>query len=57
MEVRMPSNIDEMTNTMLKNLETKTGKNLDQWLKSVDQSEFIKHKAIIGYIKAEYGLT
>jgi len=53
----MPSNVDEMTNTMLRNLETKSGKNLDQWLKIVDQSGYSKHKAIIDYLKAEHGLT
>lgn len=53
----MPSNVDEMTNTMLQNLERKTGKNLDQWIKIVDDSQATKHKAIIDYLKTEYGLT
>lgn len=57
MEGRMPSNVDEMTNTMLNNLESKTGKNLDQRIKIVEESQVRKHKVIINYLKTEYGLT
>ena len=53
----MPSNVDEMTNSMLQNLEDKTGKSLDQWIEIVNQSQITKHKAIIDYLKTEYGLT
>lgn len=53
----MTSNIDEMTNTMLQNLESKTGKNLDEWIKSTNNSPTTKHKEIIDYLKTEYGLT
>jgi len=53
----MPSNVDEMTKTMLINLEEKTGKNLDQWIQIVNESQVAKHKEIIVYLKSEYGLT
>ena len=53
----MTSNIDDMTNTMLQNLENKTGKNLDEWIKIANNSPATKHKEIIDYLKTEYGLT
>jgi hypothetical protein len=53
----MPTNVDEMTKTMIRNLEEKTGKNLDQWIQIVGESEITKHKEIINYLKSEYGLT
>lgn len=52
----MPSNIDEMTDSMLHNLEEKTGKNLDQWIQIVNGSKVTKHKGMINYLKSEYGL-
>ena len=45
----MTSNIDDMTNTMLQNLESKTGKNLDEWIKIANNSPATKHKEIIDY--------
>jgi hypothetical protein len=53
----MPSNVDEMTASMLSNLEEKTGKNLDQWLQIVNTSQVTKHKGIIDFLKIEHGLT
>jgi hypothetical protein len=53
----MPSNIDDMINTMLKTLESKTGKNLDEWIEIVIRSPTTKHKEMINYLKSEYGLT
>jgi hypothetical protein len=53
----MPSNVDEMTASMLSNLEEKTGKNLDQWLQIVNTSQVTKHKGIIDFLKSEHGLT
>jgi hypothetical protein len=53
----MTSNIDEMTNTMLQNLESKTGKNIDQWIMIANNSPAEKHKEIINFLKSEYGLT
>jgi len=53
----VPSNVDEMTNTLLRNREVKTGKNLDQWIEFGNSSQVTKHKEIIDYLKSEYGLT
>ncbi len=53
----MPSNVDEMTNTLLRNREVKTGKNLDQWIEFDNSSQVTKHREIIEYLKSEYGLT
>ena len=53
----MTSNIDDMTNTVLQNLESKTGKNLDQWMEIANNSPAMKHKEIIDYLKSEYDLT
>ena len=53
----MPSSVDEMTGTMLRNLEERTGKNLDQWIQIITASKVTKHKEMINYLKSEYGLT
>ena len=55
--VAVPSNVDEMTGTMLRNLEERTGKNLDQWIQIITASKVTKHKEMINYLKSEYGLT
>jgi hypothetical protein len=46
-----------MTYAMLQNLESKTGKNLDQWIEIANNNPATKHKKIIDYLKSEYGLT
>ena len=53
----MPSNVDEMTTTMIRNLEEKTGKSLDQWIHIVNESKISKHKEIVSFLKSEFGLT
>jgi hypothetical protein len=53
----MPSNVDEMMESMLRNLEEKTGENLAQWLQIVNDSELTKHKEFINSLKSDYGLT
>lgn len=53
----MPSNVDEMTNTLLRDREVKTGKNLDQWIEFGNSSQVTKHREIIDHLKSEYGLT
>ena len=55
--VAVPSNVDEMTGTMLRNLEERTSKNLDQWIQIITASKVTKHKEMINYLKSEYGLT
>jgi hypothetical protein len=46
-----------MTNTLLRNREVKTGKNLDQWIEFGNSSQVTKHREIVDYLKSEYGLT
>lgn len=46
-----------MENTMIKNLEEKTGKPLADWIKVVKKTKLEKHKAIIDYLKTEHGFT
>ena len=53
----MPSNVDEMTESMLRNLREKTDKGLDQWIQIVNGSMVTKHKEMINYLKSEFGLT
>jgi len=42
---------------MEKGLLEKTGKPLDHWIKVVKESKIEKHKAIIEFLKSEYGFT
>ena len=46
-----------MEDTMIRNLEEKTGKSLQEWTKIVTGSGLDKHKAIVDHLKAEHGLT
>ena len=43
--------------TMIKNLETQTGKSLDQWVKIAEASKLSKAREITNFLKAEHGLT
>jgi hypothetical protein len=56
-EVELPTNVDEMTTTMIRNLEEKAGKNQDRWIQIVNERIILKHKEIISYLKSESGLT
>ena len=51
------SKIDEATQSMIRNLEEKTGRSLDQWQKVVVGSKLAKHGEIVKYLKTEHGLT
>lgn len=42
---------------MIKNLEEKTGKSLQEWIKIVKEGSEIKHNDIIKSLKTSYGLT
>lgn len=48
--------IDAMADTMLTNLETESGKSIDEWIQIVQQSGQSKHRAILNYLKDEHGL-
>jgi hypothetical protein len=43
--------------SLIKNLEDKTGKSLDAWLKIARGSGLTKHKDLMAWIKSEHGLT
>ncbi len=46
-----------MEDTMIKNLEEKTGKSLQEWIAIVGRSKLEKHKEIVNHLKNEHGLT
>ena len=48
---------EEMAQSMLNNLEEKTGHGLDHWLATVKASGLEKHGQIVKMLKAEHGVT
>ena len=53
----MAQEVDAATATMIKNLEEKTGKPLDQWLAVARSSGIEKHGELVKHLKADHGLT
>lgn len=53
----MPKSPEEMTNTMIANLQARTGKTLPQWLAITRQSGLGKHGEIVKLLKSEHGMT
>ncbi len=53
----MASTPEDMAQTMINNLEAKTGKGLDAWIKIVQASEHEKHGQVIKFLKSEHGIT
>lgn len=53
----MAKSPDAAEATMVANLEEKTGKNLDAWLKIARASKRAKHGELVAYLKSEHGLT
>ncbi len=51
------SNLDDAGQTMIRNLEEKTGKSLAEWVQIVTASGLTKNREIIDWLKAEYDLT
>ena len=49
--------VDKMDATMVKNLEEKTGKNLDEWKKIARESGIEKHREMIKFLQSEHGMT
>lgn len=49
--------MDDATNTMIRKLEEKTGKSLDQWVSLVRNSGGQKHGEIVKMLKSDHGLT
>lgn len=48
---------EEMAQSMLRNLEEKTGKPLEAWLEIVRQSGLAKHGEIVKMLKGDHGVT
>lgn len=53
----MPTSPREMMNSMLTNLEEKSGNTLSHWITIVENSGEEKHMAIIKHLKTNHGLT
>ncbi len=51
------SNLDDAGQSMIRNLEDKTGKSLAEWVQLVNASGLTKNREIIDFLKTEYGLT
>jgi hypothetical protein len=47
----------DATQSMIRNLEEKTGKPLAEWVRIARQSGHAKHREILGHLKTEHGLT
>lgn len=52
----MAASMDDATATMIRNLEEKTGKSLDQWIAVVKKLGDKKHSEVVNHLKAEHGL-
>ncbi|MBI5217286.1 MAG: DUF4287 domain-containing protein [Ignavibacteriae bacterium] len=46
-----------MEETLIKNLQEKTGKTLEEWISIVKESAIEKHKEIVEFIKTKHGLS
>lgn len=46
-----------MENTMIKNLEEKTGKSLNHWIDVLKNTKLEKHKEMIDYLKSNHNFT
>lgn len=48
---------NSMEHTMVQNLEKKTGKSLEEWIKIIKATGLQKHTEMINHLKNEYGFT
>ncbi len=51
------SSVDEATQTMIQNLQAKTGKSLEEWVTIARGWGLSKHREILNRLKEEHGLT
>ena len=51
------SSLSDATQSMIRNLEEKTGKPLAEWVQVARRSGFAKHREILNHLKGEHGLT
>jgi Domain of unknown function (DUF5655)/Domain of unknown function (DUF4287) len=52
----MAKSPEEMLQSMIRNLEEKTGRSLQQWIPLVRKEKLAKHGEIVKWLKAEHGL-
>ena len=52
----MAKSSDEMLASMIANLEAKTGKSLNTWVKIAKASKKARHGEIVAFLKAEHGM-
>lgn len=52
----MPLSPNEMYNAVIRNLEKRTGKRLEQWVRVASDSQLTDQKELRSWLKAEYGL-
>jgi hypothetical protein len=50
----MAKEFDAATQTQIRNLEEKTGKSLDQWVKIVQKQKLEKHGEMVAFLKSEH---
>lgn len=50
------SDVDKATETMIKNLQEKTGKSLADWIKIARATMIAKHKELVDLLKSKHGL-
>jgi hypothetical protein len=48
--------MDEAVRTQIRNIETGTGRSMDEWVGLVNASGLQKHGEIVAWLKSEYGL-
>ena len=46
-----------MERAMIKNMNEKTGKNIEEWAEIVKTQDFSRHGEIVNFLKQEYSLT
>ena len=49
--------LDEATRTQIRNIETSSGRSMDDWVALVGASGRTKHGEIVAWLKSEHGLT
>lgn len=49
--------IDKATQTQIANIEKNTGKKLEEWIAIVNNSGFVKHGELVGFLKEKHGFT
>jgi hypothetical protein len=51
------SSVDKAAETMIQNLQEKTGKSLAEWVKIARGAGKVKHRELLNHLKSDHGLT